>query len=457
MDKSNGLRVILFPLSIQGCINPMIQLAKILHSRGFSITVIHTRFNAPKASNHPLFTFLQIQDGLSETETRTQDVTLLLTLLNRSCESPFRHCLTKLLQSADSDTGEKKEKISCLIDDSGWIFTQPIAQSLNLPRLVLTTYNVSFFRNHFVLPQLRRDEMYLHIQDSEQDDLVQDFPPLRKKDLRRILDQETEVLDSYSAMILETTKASSGLIFVSCEELDQDSLSQTREDFQIPIFTIGPSHSYFPGSSSSLFTVDDTCMPWLDKQEDKSVIYVSFGSIATIGETEFMEIAWGLRNSNQPFLWVVRLSSVEQDTEWIEKIPKKFIEMLHEKGKIVNWSPQQQVLKHRAIGGFLTHNGWNSTVESVCEGVPMICLPFQWDQLSNARFVSDVWMVGVHLEGLIERDEIEGAIRRLLSETEGEAIRERMKLLKEKVGRSLKPKGSSHRSLQHLVDFISSF
>ncbi|XP_010495082.1 PREDICTED: UDP-glycosyltransferase 76C3 [Camelina sativa] len=457
MEKSNGLRVMLFPLPLQGCINPTIQLAKILHSRGFSITVIYTRFNAPKASSHPLFTFLEIQDGLSETETKTHDVTLLLTLLNRSCETPFRDCLTKLLQSADAETGEEKEKISCLIDDSGWIFTQPIAQSLNLPRLVLNTYKVSFFRNHFVLPQLRR-EMYLSLQDdSEQDDPVQEFPPLRKKDLLQILDKETEVLDSYSKMILETTKASSGIIFMSCEELDQDSLIQAREDFQVPIFAIGPSHSYFPGSSSSLFKVDETCIPWLDKQEDKSVIYVSFGSVNTINEAEFMEIAWGLRNSNQPFLWVVRLSSVVHGTEWIEAIPKKFIEMLHEKGKIVNWCPQEDVLKHRAIGGFLTHNGWNSTVESICASVPMICLPFQWDQLLNARFVSDIWMVGMHLEGRIEKNVIEGAIRRLLLGTEGEAIRERMELLKVNVGRSLKPKGSAYRSLQHLIDYISSF
>ncbi|CAL9229322.1 unnamed protein product [Arabidopsis halleri] len=453
MDKSNGLRVILFPLPLQGCINPMIQLAKILHSRGFSITVIHTRFNAPKVSSHPLFTFLQIQDGLSETETSTHDVTLLLTLLNRSCESPFRECLTKLLQSADSETGEEKHRITCLIDESGWIFTQPIAKSLNLPRLALSTYKLSFFRSHFVLPQLR-SEMYLPLQDSEQDDdPVQEFPPLRKKDLLQILDKETEILDSYMKMILETTKASSGLINISsCEELDEDSLIQAREDFQVPIFTIGPSHSYFPGSSSSLFTVDDTCIPWLDKQENKSVIYVSFGSIATIGEAEFMEIAWGLRNSDQPFLWVVR-----NGTEWIDAIPKKFIEQLHEKGKIVNWAPQQEVLKHRAIGGFLTHNGWNSTVESVFEGVPMICLPFEWDQLLNARFVSDVWMVGLHLEGRIERNVIEGVIRRLFSEAEGKAIRERMELLKEKVGRSVKAKGSSYRSLQHLIDYISSF
>ncbi|CAH8292807.1 unnamed protein product [Eruca vesicaria subsp. sativa] len=450
MEKSNGQRVILFPLPLQGCINPMLQLATILHSKGFSITVIHTSFNAPKPSNHPLFTFLQIPDGLSDAETRTHDVTLLLTRLNRSCVSPFRECLTKLYQSAK----EEKERISCLIHDAQWIFTQPLTQSLDLQRLVLSTYNVSFFHGHFVLPQLRRERLLLL---QEQDDLVQEFPPLRKKDLSQILEEETELLDSYSDKILETTKTSSGVIFVSsCEELDQDSLTLARQDFKVPIYAIGPSHINFPAMSSSLFTPDDTCIPWLDKQEDKSVIYVSFGSLANMSVSELIEIAWGLSNSNQPFLLVVRVGSVK-DAEWIETIPEEVMERVKAKGKIVKWAPQQEVLKHRAVGGFLTHNGWNSTVESVCEGVPMICLPFVWDQLLNARFVSDVWRVGIHLEGRIERNVIERVVRRLLLEREGEVVRERMKLLMEKVRRSVKQNGSAYRSLEHLVDRISSF
>ncbi|VVB13380.1 unnamed protein product [Arabis nemorensis] len=454
MEKTNnGLRVILFPLPIQGCINPMLQLAKILHSRGFSITVIHTSFNAPKASCHPLFTFLKIEDGLSEIETRTRDVTLRLTILNRRCESPFRDCLTKLLRSSDSKTGEEKQRICCLIDDSQWIFTQALAKSLNLPRLALIATSVSFFRGHFVLPQLRRQRC-LPVQDSEQ---VKEFLPHRKKDIYRLLAEKTEILDDYLNRIYETAKASSGLIFgSSCEELDQDSLTQARQEFQVPIFAIGPSHTRFTGSSSSLLTPDETCIPWLDRQEDKSVIYASFGSLVTIRESELLEIAWGLINSDRPFLWVVRVGSVN-GTKWIEEIPEEVMEMLTEKGKIVKWAPQLDVLKHRAIGGYLTHNGWNSTVESICEGVPMICLPFYWDQMLNARFVSEVWMVGLHLENRIERNEIENAVRRLLLETEGEAIRERMELLKEKVGGSIKPNGSAYRSLEHLVDHISSF
>ncbi|CAH8349987.1 unnamed protein product [Eruca vesicaria subsp. sativa] len=100
MEKSNGERVILFPTPLQGCINPMLQLANILHSRGFSITVIHMRFNAPKASAHPLFTFVQIPDGLSETQINddpTSDVMSFVAQININAESPFRDCLQKLM------------------------------------------------------------------------------------------------------------------------------------------------------------------------------------------------------------------------------------------------------------------------------------------------------------------------------------------------------------------------
>ncbi|KAF3566038.1 hypothetical protein DY000_02019691 [Brassica cretica] len=406
MEKSNGLQVILFPLPLQGCINPMIQLAKILHSR----------------------------DGLSDTETRSHDINLMLTILNEKCESPFRDCLTKLLQSPDSETERKKQMISCLIHDSEWIFTEPLAKSLNLPRLVLNATKASFFRGHFALPQLRR-ERYLPLQDSEQEDPVRQFPPLRKKDVYRLLDEESEVLDAYLNRIYDTTKSSSGLIFMSCEELDQDSLTQDTSRFSNP---------------------NETCIPWLDKQEDRSVIYVSFGSLVTISESELLEIAWGLSNSDQPFLWVVRVGMVN-GIKWIEVIPEEVMERLNKNGKIVKWAPQQEVLKHQAIGGYLTHNGWNSTVESVCEGVPMICLPFIWDQFLNARFVCDIWRVGLHLENRIERNEIERMIRILFLEAEGEAIRDRIELLKEKVGRSVKQNGSAYQCLEILVDHISSF
>ncbi|CAF2358912.1 unnamed protein product [Brassica napus] len=233
MEKRNKTRVILFPLPLQGCINPMLQLAKILFSKGFSITIIHTRFNAPKPSDHPLFTFLQIPDGLSESQTQSRDVLLQLTLLNNNCENPLRECLTKLIKGSGTEEGGE---ISCLIDDSGWVFTQSVADSFNLPRFVLCAYKFTFFLRHLLVPQLRR-EGFLPFPDSEAEDSVPTFQPLRKKDLARIMGNkdQAEPLDAYLVKILDTTKPASGLIVMSCEELDRDSLSESHKVFTFPI------------------------------------------------------------------------------------------------------------------------------------------------------------------------------------------------------------------------------
>ncbi|GKE75708.1 UDP-glycosyltransferase 76G1-like protein isoform X2, partial [Tanacetum coccineum] len=110
---------------------------------------------------------------------------------------------------------------------------------------------------------------------------------------------------------------------------------------------------------------------------------------------------------------------------------------LGNKGRIVKWSPQQEVLAHPATGCFCTHNGWNSTLESICEGVPMICSPCFFNQPINARYVSDVWKIGIFLEDGFERVGIESAIKRIMTDKEGEETRERICYLKEKVSHSL--------------------
>lgn len=140
-----------------------------------------------------------------------------------------------------------------------------------------------------------------------------------------------------------------------------------------------------------------------------------------------------------------------------ELLPSEFLEMVDGRGDIVNWAPQQQVLAHSAVGAFWTHNGWNSTLESRCEGVPMICMPCFGDQMVNARYVSHVWKVGIQLEHILGWTDIENAIRTLMSEKEGIQIKERMLQLKEKANSCLKPGGSFYESLRSLTSYISSF
>ncbi|XP_050249269.1 UDP-glycosyltransferase 76B1-like [Quercus robur] len=157
MEQRKGRRLVLFPLPFQGHINPMLLLATILHSKGFSITIIHTNFNSLNPSNFPNFTFHSIQDGILESEASSKDVVALAKLLNTKCVEPFRDCMDKLLSDAS------EEPISCLISDSLFYFTQAVADSLKLPRVVLRTGGLSSFVVFAAFPLLR-ERGYLPIQ-----------------------------------------------------------------------------------------------------------------------------------------------------------------------------------------------------------------------------------------------------------------------------------------------------
>ncbi|KAL5799884.1 hypothetical protein ACOSQ4_032768 [Xanthoceras sorbifolium] len=335
-------RVVLFPLPLQV---------------GFSITIIHTNFNSPSSSNYPHFDFRSIPDGLLETQASTTDAIAFLTLLNVRCVLPFQDCLAELMSlqlPLCREPDRIPNTIACLITDAIWHFTQPVADNLKLPRIVLRTSNICSFIAFAALPLLCE-------KDSEAP--VPEIPPLRVKDIPMIETQDPEDLYQLIKAMVKQIKASSGLIWNSFQELE-----------------------------------------------------------------EFQEIAWGLANSRLPFLWVVRPGLVHEaaatdDNQWLECLPKSVLEMLDggsSKGHIVKWAPQQEVLAHASVGAFWTHNGWNSILESICEGVPMICQPCSGDQWVNARYVCDVWRIGLHLERKLERGEIERAIRRVILEVEGQ-------------------------------------
>ncbi|KAK7305819.1 hypothetical protein VNO77_43731 [Canavalia gladiata] len=451
MEQTKRRRLLLIPLPFQGHITPMLQLAHILHSKGFSITIIHTSFDFPNPSNYPNFNFCCIQDGFSQTQSSASDLLNFIIELNINCAMPFKKCLEKLLSDS-----EKEEPIACLISDALCYFTQPIANSLQLPRIVLRTGGVSSFVAFAAFPFLRQ-KGYIPIQESKLEEALEELPPLRLKDLPMINTKEPEKYYELLCRFINETKASFGVIWNSFEELESSALATLSQQFSIPMFPIGPFHKYFPNScSSSLISQDQSCISWLDKHKPNSVVYVSFGSIAAITKTEFLEIAWGLANSKHPFLWVVRPGLIS-GLEWLEPLPSGFMKNLEGRGHIVKWAPQQKVLAHPATGAFWTHNGWNSTMESICEGVPMICMPCFTDQLVNARYVSHVWKVGLQLDKGVERWEIERTIRRLMEvNDEGMEIRDRALKLKEGTKICLQQGGSSSSSLEALVTYILS-
>jgi pathogen-inducible salicylic acid glucosyltransferase len=195
-------------------------------------------------------------------------------------------------------------------------------------------------------------------------------------------------------------------------------------------------------------TNTEVCLKWLDERETVSVIYVSFGSMASLREEQMEEVAQGLLRSNCHFLWVVR---ADQES----KLPKDFKSETSEKGLIINWCPQLDVLAHRAVACFMTHCGWNSTLEALCSGVPMIAVP-QWvDQTTNAKFIADVWEAGVRVQvnenRMVTGEEIERCIRQVTETERGKELKRNAIKWKELAKEAVSEGGSSDRNIEEFA------
>ncbi|KAD6119788.1 hypothetical protein E3N88_11059 [Mikania micrantha] len=284
------------------------------------------------------------------------------------------------------------------------------------------------------------------------DEIVPNHHPLRYKDLPFA----TSPIEDWNQHAANFSRQAhpSAVILNTIKFLEHESLTRIHNHFQVPVFAVGPFHKIAPITSIGSHQEDISCLAWLDKQPPKSVVYISFGSVATTDVKVLTEMAWGLAKSNQRFLWAVRPGLV-CGSEWLELLPDGFVEETKERGLILKWAPQKEVLAHFAVGGFWSHCGWNSCLESISSGVVMICQPFSVDQGVNARYVSYVWRIGLELER-VERGEIERMVRRVMVDDEGKEMRVRVNDMKEMVKEAVGNKGSSQESLEGLVDFILS-
>uniref|UniRef100_A0A0E0LKS7 Uncharacterized protein n=1 Tax=Oryza punctata TaxID=4537 RepID=A0A0E0LKS7_ORYPU len=184
------------------------------------------------------------------------------------------------------------------------------------------------------------------------------------------------------------------------------------------IFAIGPLHAISPAPAASLWREDDGCMAWLDGQADRSVVYVSLGSLTVISLEQFTEFLSGLVAAGYPFLWVLRPDMIVASQSTTNLQEAVTAAAGDSKERVVGWAPQRDVLRHRAVGCFLTHAGWNSTLEAAVEGVPMVCWPFFTDQLINSRFVGAVWRTGLDMKDVCDAAVVEKMVREAMESGE---------------------------------------
>lgn len=185
------------------------------------------------------------------------------------------------------------------------------------------------------------------------------------------------------------------------------------------------------------------CIDWLDKQGKNSVIFVSFGSTCSLSDAQFYELAQGLERSLQKFVWVVRdadKGDVFEGGVRRPPLPEGFEERVEGRGLILReWAPQLEILSHSSVGGFVTHCGWNSCMESISMGVPIVAWPMHSDQPRNAFLMTKVLRIGIEIKGWDRREEVvsseivEKGVRRLMASEEGDEVRKRAAELEQAV------------------------
>uniref|UniRef100_A0A8I6YGY1 Glycosyltransferase n=1 Tax=Hordeum vulgare subsp. vulgare TaxID=112509 RepID=A0A8I6YGY1_HORVV len=254
----------------------------------------------------------------------------------------------------------------------------------------------------------------------------------------------------FALRITERAVGASAMIVNTFGELEGEAVAAMEALGMPKVYTIGPLPLLAPSStiSMSLWKQQEECLPWLDDKEPGSVVYVNFGSITVMTNEQLVEFALKKLKVSTDFLWIIRPDLVKGDTA---VLPPEFSAETAERGLVASWCPQQQLLNHPAVGAFLTHSGWNSTLESMCSGVPVISWPFFADQQTNCRYQCNEWGVGMEIDNNVQSDAIADLIMELMEGDKGLLMKKKTQEWREKAVKATKPGGSSHRNFQELI------
>ncbi|PRQ32673.1 putative anthocyanidin 3-O-glucosyltransferase [Rosa chinensis] len=286
--------------------------------------------------------------------------------------------------------------------------------------------------------------------------------PVRPEDVvKPMMNRKDREYESFLRIGKEITSMSDGILINTWEDLEPNCLKAMREHpewkkiVRVPLYTIGPMVRLAGQSGGG---PRSELLDWLDKQPSESVLYISFGSGGVLSAEQITEMAWGLELSKQRFIWVVQPPSKggAEGNDISEYLPEGFMARTQEMGVVVTtWAPQSEILAHSSVGGFLSHCGWNSALESILNGVPMIAWPLYAEQKMVATLLVEELKVAIRpkvlpTKAVAGREEIEMLVRKIMEQKEGDAMRARAKELKASGEEALSVGGSSFNMLSEL-------
>ncbi|CDP15303.1 unnamed protein product [Coffea canephora] len=462
--QTEHLHFLLIPLMAQSHIIPLTDFAKLLARQGPMVSMIST----PKNANR----FKALIDYAERENLKIQFITIPFpgqqVGLPEGCENLDALPSTDLKRSFVDACSLMQEPIenvakkqlqprpSCIISTNALVWTQNLAHRLGIPRYVFQTVS------SFTLVCAGRIGRFLESHDSSDLDAFW-VPNLPHKIQFRKSQLPFPVSRKESGDVRKETQVSDrGSLVNSFEELDQWYVEEQKRVHK-NFWDVGPV-SLINSTGSATAKSDHYSLKWLDSMKPSSVIYACFGSMCHLSFRQLREIGLGLEASGRPFIWVIReIDYSPQVEKWLKD--EKFEERV--KGVVVRgWAPQVPILSHSSVGGFLTHCGWNSTLEGICAAVPMLCWPMFAEQFYNEKFVVDVVKIGVRIgvethmrvgeeEKTVDREQIKAAIDQLMDEgEEGQERRETARKLSEMARNATQQGGSSYRNVILLIQDV---
>ncbi|KAI3473299.1 hypothetical protein Pfo_028543 [Paulownia fortunei] len=460
---------------------PMIDIAKLLAQRGVIVSIITTPQNVNRFGStigRAVRAGLQIR--LVEIRFPSVEAGLpegcenLDTLPSLDMATNFFVALNLIQKEVGQVFEEMRPRPSCLISDMGLPWTTQIAEKFHIPRIVFHgTCCLSLLCSHNIkasqiLDTLDSDSEYFEVPN------LPDRIKLRKSQVGGSTYRKSAVLKDVTDQIRAAEKTSYGVVVNSFEELEPEYVKEYSKAKGEKVWCIGPvslcnTDSLDLAERGNRASIDEQdCLKWLDLHEPRSVIYASLGSLARLTAPQMLELALGLEASERPFIWALGGSTSGALEEWFSE--NGFEERTKDRGFLIRgWAPQVLILSHQAIGGFLTHCGWNSTLEGISAGVPMVTWPFFADQYCNEKLVVQLLRIGVSVGVevpvrwgeedkvgvLVKKDDVKKAIDSLMDEgEEGQERRRKARELGEMAKRAVEEGGSSHLNMTLLIEEI---
>lgn len=473
------LHFLLVPLMSQSHIIPLTDFAKLLVHHGLIVSIITTPLNAIRhkaAIDRLVEAGLKIQ--MIPLEFPYQEVGL-----PRGCENmdaltsmelamDFFEASEMLEVPLEKLIGELEPKPNCIISTNALPWTQRVAEKFNIHRYVFETISCftllcsRIMSRHSVLDDMVSESDPILVPDVPhkieftESQLPEKAKSASSDDMKGIADQIKQAQNSARGTLVNT--------FEELEPFYMEGLRKERKN----VWCIGPvslcnKELFEKSNRGSKASIDEHfCTKWLDSMKPNSVIYACFGSLCHISFPQLKEIGLGLEESKFPFIWIIRGQNYSAEVEkWLSE--ERFQERVEGRGLIIRgWAPQVLILSHPSVGGFLTHCGWNSTLEGVSAGVPMITWPMFAEQFYNENFIVNVLEIGVRIgvkeimksgeeEAMVKRDSVKKAIEKVIGEGEEAKLRrERAQKLGKMAMEAMLEGGSSYKNITLLIQDV---